>query len=219
MFNLIERAWNFFHHRLIHAPRGGGKPVPAAAFDEEYRSGRWDHFIGPSEQARYEMLVKLIQSHHPSPSLLDVGCGSGRLAAMLDPGRISEYVGLDISVEGLKRARALNLPHAVFASGDFETWRPSKSYDAIIFNESIGYARHPASTAAAFSRYLKPAGVLIISYFRSGNYGPIWKSLDNRFIIIESRVVTNNQGQTWDLKVLRPKPCPRPFLRRPRNQT
>ncbi len=205
MPNFIQRAWNYFYYRLVHAPRGGGKPVPATALDEEYRSGHWDHFTGPSEQARHDTLVELIYAHSSKPALLDLGCGSGRLAAMLDPARIKEHLGVDLSEEGLKRARALNLPHARFESGNFEVWRPAKLYDVITFNECLGYAKHPATTAATFGRHLAPGGVMIISHFRWGNYGPVWKSLDEHFNVIDARTATNDKGQVWDLKVLRPK--------------
>ncbi|AOS45736.1 trans-aconitate 2-methyltransferase [Lacunisphaera limnophila] len=206
MPNLLQRAWNFIHYRLIHAPRGGGKPVPATALDEEYRSGHWDHFTGPSEQARHEQLVALIYAHAPGPTLLDLGCGSGRLAAMLDPRRISEHLGVDLSEEGLARARALGLAHARFESGNFETWRPAKPYDVITFNECLGYARHPAVTAAAFGRHLTPGGVLIVSHFRWGNWREIWRSVEKEFTVVATASATNDQGQVWDLKVLRPRP-------------
>ncbi|CAM2830345.1 class I SAM-dependent methyltransferase [Rariglobus hedericola] len=206
MSNPLKRAWNFFYYRFIHAPRGGGKPVPVSALDHEYSSGNWDHFTGPSEQARHEVLLELIYKYSDGlPSLLDLGCGSGRLAAMIDPSRVSEHLGVDLSEEGLARARALNLSHARFESGNFEIWRPAKSYDVITFNECLGYAVHPATTAATFGRYLTPGGVMIISHFRWGNHAAVWKSLEDHFTVVEARTATNDQGQIWDLKVLRPK--------------
>jgi len=209
MANFFHRAWNYVFYRLFHAPRGGGKPVSAAALDEEYRSGNWDHFTGPSEQARHEILLELIYAQGGKPAILDLGCGSGRLAAMLDPERISEHLGLDLSVEGLARARKLDLPHGQFQHGNFETWRPEKLYDLITFNECLGYATHPAITAATFADYLKPSGVLIISHFRYGNYVAVWKSLEQNFSVVAERTAINDQHQVWDLKVLRPKPAPR----------
>ena len=206
MPTVLSRLWNFFHYRFIHAPRGGGKPVPVSALNHEYTSGNWDHFTGPSEQARHEVLLELIYKYGGAlPSLLDLGCGSGRLATMIDPARISEHLGVDLSEEGLKRARALGLAHVRFDSGNFETWRPAHPYNVITFNECLGYAAPPAATAAAFGRHLTPQGVLIISHFRWGNYVPVWKSLDAHFTVLEARTAANDQGQIWDLKVLRPR--------------
>lgn len=204
MGNPIKRVWNFFYYRFVHAPRGGGKPVPVDALNEEYRSGNWDHFFGPSEQARHEILVELIYAHGgQKPDLLDLGCGSGRLAAMLDPQRMGEHLGVDLSTEGLARASALNLSHARFEQGNFEEWRPAKSYDVVTFNECIGYAVHPASTASTFARFIKPGGVMIISHFRYGNHVAVWKSIEEHFSVVDARTAANDRGQVWDLKVLK----------------
>jgi SAM-dependent methyltransferase len=203
MTDPLRRVWNYLHYRWVHAPRGGGKPVPPAVLDAEYRSGNWDHFFGPDELARHELLLELIYAHSPRPSLLDLGCGSGRLAAMVSPARLSAYLGVDISAEGLRRARALQLPHGRFELGDFETWRPVEAFDVITFNECLGYARHPAETAASVSRHLKPGGVLIVSHFRWGNHEAIWRSLDKVFIVVAARTASNHKGQIWDLKSLR----------------
>lgn len=205
MSNPIKRAWNFFYYRLVHAPRGGGKPVPATALDEEYRSGNWDHFFGPDELARHQLLLELIYAQSPRPSLLDLGCGSGRLASMIDPARISRYLGVDVSEEGLRRARALNLAHGRFEIGNFETWRPAESFDVITFNECLGYAKVPADTAVAMARHLSPGGHLIVSHYRWGNHEAVWQSLTRHFDIVGERTATNAKGQVWDLKSLRPR--------------
>lgn len=203
MPNILRKAWNFFYYRLVHAPRGGGKPVPPSALDEEYRSGNWDHFFGPEELERHEKLLELIYAHGPRPTLLDLGCGSGRLAYMIDPSRIGAYLGVDISEEGLRRAKLLNLPHGRFENGNFETWRPSTPFDVITFNECLGYARIPAETAASMARHLAPGGVLIVSHFRWGNHAAVWKALAEYFTVIDERTATNPKGQIWDLKSLR----------------
>ena len=205
MPTLLRKIWNFFYYRFVHAPRGGGKPVPPAALDEEYRSGNWDHFFGPDELARHELLLELIYAHSPRPSLLDLGCGSGRLAAMLDSNRLGGYLGVDLSEEGLRRARELNITHGRFESGNFETWRPTEAFDVITFNECLGYARVPAETAALMARHLKPDGVLIVSHFRWGNHEAVWRALDRVFTVIDTRSATNAKGQIWDLKSLRPR--------------
>lgn len=205
MPNLIQKAWNFLHYRLIAAPRGGGKPVPASALDREYSSGNWDHFFGPDELARHEILVELVHAAHPRPRLLDIGCGSGRFASMLNPTRLAGYQGVDLSNEGLARARALGLPHGNFHQGNFEEWTPLDRYDVITFNECIGYASSPARTAVRFARSLRPGGVVIVSHFRFGNHSAVWRSLGKHFTFVTERTATNAKGQIWDLKVLAPR--------------
>ena len=203
MSNIARKAWNFLYYRLVHAPRGGGKPVPPSALDEEYRSGNWDHFFGEDELARHEALLELIYAQGSRPTLLDLGCGSGRLAYMIDPARIGGYLGVDLSEEGLRRARSLNLPHGRFEQGNFETWRPAEPFDVITFNECLGYARIPAETAASMAKHVAPGGVLIVSHFRWGNHAAVWKSLEEYFTVAGERTATNSKGQVWDLKALR----------------
>ena len=203
MTEKLRRVWSYLHYRWVHAPGGGGKPVPPAALDAEYRSGNWDHFFGPDELVRHEVLLELIYAHSPRLSLLDLGCGSGRLASMVSPTRLSAYLGVDISEEGLRRAQALQLPHGRFQLGDFETLRPAEAFDVITFNECLGYARRPVDTAVTMARHLNPGGVLIVSHFRWGNHRAIWRSLDQAFAVTSARIASNTKGQTWDLKSLR----------------
>jgi SAM-dependent methyltransferase len=202
MPNIIHKAWNYVYYRLVHAPRGGGKPVPPDALDHEYRSGNWDHFLGPDELVRHELLLELIYARGDTFSLLDLGCGSGRLASMVDTSRLNAYLGVDLSDEGLSRSQALNLPHGRFLKGNFEEWRPTESFDVITFNECLGYARVPAETAASMARHLKPGGVLIVSHFRWGNHEAVWASLDKYFTVVDERTARNDKGSVWDIRSL-----------------
>jgi len=206
MPSLLRRILQKLRHRFWLAPRGGGKPVPLQALDAEYHSGNWDHFFGPDELARHEQMVALILAQGPRVSLLDLGCGSGRLLSMLPPERLDAYLGVDLSTEGLKRAGSLGLPHARFQQADFTLWRPSGRYDVITFNECIGYAECPARVAADFARHLNPGGVVIVSHFRWGNHEAVWRSLEKYFTVVTARTASNDKGQLWDLRVLSPRP-------------
>ena len=200
----VHRVCNYLVHRFVRAPRGGGKPVPEAAMDAEYASGRWDSFFGSDETPRYETLVRLIRMIAPHPRLLDVGCGNGRLPTMFAPGELPAYLGLDLSREGLRRAESLKLPGARFVHADFEEWRPGfGAWDVIVFNESIGYARDPAQVAQAYAASLPADGSLIVSIFRYGNWRQQWFRIEQVFEVAHAETVTNVQGKTWDLRVLK----------------
>jgi SAM-dependent methyltransferase len=206
MLQFLRKVCDYAAYKFLRAPRGGGKPVPARALDAEYRSGHWDTFFGSEEEPRYTALLEMITRYHHRPRLLDVGCGSGRLAALLVPDRVETYTGLDLSLEGLNRARSLALSNAEFIHADFESW-PGNGlrYDVIIFNESIGYARDPAQVARSFAAKLGPGGALIVSYYRSGNHEAIWRRLYRDFTFSDEKEVHNDTGLVWDLKVLQPR--------------
>jgi SAM-dependent methyltransferase len=141
----------------------------------------------------------------PQPTVLDVGCGSGRLAQLLTPVRPARYLGMDLSGAALQRAQALGLEGCEFIRGDFETWLPNERFDVVVFNESIGYARDPAATVRRFFDYLNPPGGLVISYYRSGSHAAIWHRIAGVAETIQAVVVRNERGAIWDIKLLRPR--------------
>jgi SAM-dependent methyltransferase len=154
------------------------------------------------------VLAGAIHHFHPAqPAILDLGAGSGRLAVALQPYAPGRYLGVDLSPEAVARARGLNLPGAEFTPGDFETWRPAETFDAIVFNESIGYARDPAATFQAFAAHLKPEGRFFVSLYESGSSAAQWRRIERACAVVEATSVRDRTGEkTWDIKVLAPRP-------------
>ena len=194
--------------KFVRDPAGYGRPVPAAALDQEYASGHWDHFFSFAELPRNLVLAGAINHFFPrEPAVLDLGCGSGRLGTVFQRYPFSRYLGVDVSAEGVARAGALALPRMEFVEGNYETWRPEGAFDAIAFNECIGYARDPAATLAAFRPHLRPGGLFFLSHFRFGSYAAQWRRMATVCATVEAAAVTSADGEkTWDIKVLRPHP-------------
>ncbi len=203
---LLPRLWRRLRMAIYGRRAGLGNPVPADALDQEYASGHWDHFFGPGELPRHEVLVDLISARPGRFRLLDLGCGSGRLASLLPADRLEGYLGVDVSAEGLRRARALGLPapRDRFERRDFELWTPDAgAFDVVTFNECLGYAADPLRTALRFAAALPAGGDLLVSHFRSGNHAEFWRRLSRRFDFPDARVVANPDGRVWDLRRLR----------------
>jgi trans-aconitate methyltransferase len=204
--SLLGQFADRLRQRFFLRPIGYGHPVPKEALDAEYRSGHWDHFGSSDEFPRYERLAGLIGGMFPqAPAVLDLGCGSGRLAILLQKRPLAGYLGVDLSSEGVGRARGLQLPGMEFVEGDFETWRPTATFDVIVFNESAGYARDPAALLVAFSRHLRPGGFIIVSQFRFGNHRALWRRILRTSEVVRTEIVTagKNGRLTWDLRALR----------------
>jgi len=192
--------------KFLLGPAGYGRPVERAALDGEYRSGAWAHFHELPELPRQSVVVGCVTELYKNPAILDVGCGSGRLAQLFQPHAFRRYLGVDLSAEGIRLARGLGLARCEFVEGDFETWRPAEKFDVIIFSECIGYARDPGALVAAFLPWLEPGGTVVISYFRSGHWQAYWRRIDRHLQVFQAMSLANGQGQTWDIKLLRPRP-------------
>jgi SAM-dependent methyltransferase len=205
--SLLSRLNDRIARKIFRDRAGYGRPIPKEALDLEYRMGHWDHFFAFDELPRNLVLAGVMNHLFKRPSVLDLGCGSGRLAAVFQTYPFSRYLGVDLSSEGVARARALNLPSMDFIEGDFETWRPDSCFDAIVFNECIGYARDPAATLKSFGPHLTEGGSFFLSHFRFGNYAAQWRRMERVCSLAAATAVMSPKGQVWDIKVLRPRPA------------
>jgi trans-aconitate methyltransferase len=191
-------------YKYFEAPAGYGRPIPREAADAEYASGAWRHFHELPELARQAVIVVTVSQLHQNPAVLDVGCGSGKLAQLFQPYPCRRYLGVDFSTEGIRLARTLGLKGCEFVEGDFTTWRPKEMFDVIIFSECLGYAPDPGALTVAFLPFLMPVGQMIVSHFRFGHWQAFWRRLARHLRTLESTTLTNARGQTWDVKVLQP---------------
>lgn len=204
-------TWSHFKERLVQKfvrdPAGYGRPISKEALDHEYSSGNWDHFFSFSELPRNLVLAGAINHIFPdSPRVLDLGCGSGRLATVFKRYPFTRYMGVDVSSEAVHRAQSLGLPRMEFIEGNYETWRPAEQFEAISFNECIGYAADPAATLRAFSAHLAPGGMFFLSHFRFGAYAAQWRRMETVCETVHAAAVSSGDGlQTWDIRILRPR--------------
>ena len=100
-------------------------------------------------------------------SVMEVGCGSGRalnLAAKHFPK--SNFVGYDLSEEGIKRAKSesqkSNLSNINFEIKDFITLQDSEKFDLILAFDAIHDQANPDTVLENISKALKPGGVFLM---------------------------------------------------------
>jgi 2-polyprenyl-3-methyl-5-hydroxy-6-metoxy-1,4-benzoquinol methylase len=201
MKSLLKRI----RQRFLLGPAGFGRPLDRSVLDREYTTGAWDHFRQAPELSRQILVAGLVAHWHPQPRVLDVGCGSGKFAELLLVHRPFRYLGFDLSPAGLEIARQQGLAGCEFEEGNLETWASEELFDVIVFNEVLGYASDPAQVLARMSRQLVPNGHLVLSVFRSGHWEALWRRSERAVNIIHATTVTNDKGQTWDIRVAEPK--------------
>ena len=178
--------------------RAGAWPPAAQAAGAAQPASNW--------VARAGGLPDYIQHINDSPSILDVGCGTGLLLRLLTRFGFKRYHGIDLSAEAISTASSLRIENAILEVADFEQWRPPPNqFDVIIFNESLYYTRRPASVLLEYSNALDEKGVMIVSMFRARHIPYIWRRLDRHFAVMNSTRLKNDKGEVWDIRVLRRK--------------
>lgn len=112
--------------------------------------------------------------------LLDVGCGTGDLAAIFAQHGWRAH-GIEPSEQAAEHARAAGV--AVVAGTLADAPWPEASFDSIIFNHSLEHIPDPAEAVAQAARLLRPGGVLAIAVPNFGSwhrrfFGSAWFQLD-----------------------------------------
>jgi SAM-dependent methyltransferase len=138
-----------------------------AGYDElAPRFGEWGERIEGDPWERF--LDDLAGRLPDGASVLDLGCGNGAKTARL--ARRFEVVGVDISEEQLRLARA-QVPGATFVQADFaELDVPAESLDAVTAFYSMVHVprdQHP-DLFARIRRWLRPGGLFLASLSHVG---------------------------------------------------
>ena len=112
--------------------------------------------------------------------LLDVGCGTGDLAAAFAKGGWS-VAGIEPSVQAAEHAREAGVEAVTGTLAD-APWEDGH-FDAIVFNHSLEHIDEPAQAIADAARLLRPGGLLAIAVPNFGSwhrrfFGSAWFQLD-----------------------------------------
>ncbi len=197
--------------RMARTRPDRGRPVARETWDRQYRDGIWEWLDSIGEFAHYMVIAGYVHYLFKSPTILDVGCGQGRLAELLAAFSITRYLGIDLSAEAIQHARRRIRSPARFRVADLNAWHPPGQFSVIVFCESLNYAIHPVSTLVRYARALEKDGAIIVSLVRHRNHGRIWKNAARHFRTADSTTVINPHRATWDIRVLRPAPLTSPL--------
>jgi 2-polyprenyl-3-methyl-5-hydroxy-6-metoxy-1,4-benzoquinol methylase len=155
-----------------------------------------DRAIATNNYLRGRLFLDMIRSRAVAGgSVLDYGCGPGRLAHLIARNGFSVRA-VDTSNVMIERARELDCTDLKL---QFDTIGlgaealESHSYDAIVCSSVIEYVARPDELLRQFHRALHPSGVLAISY---ANRSSLWRRYWERNAEANPMFTPNNQ--TWD---------------------
>lgn len=93
------------------------------------------------------------------PTLLDVGCGTGRLMAELSA--YAECVGVDVSLRAVQLAEAKNLKAKLGAATELPF--PNQTFDFVVISDVLEHIEDDRLVMSEIVRVLKPLGQVIIT--------------------------------------------------------
>ncbi len=142
-----------------HSPnRWLARDVPRGpAYDE-----RWTRMAAEGKNVHGE--ADLVESLGPR-SVLDAGCGTGRVAIELARRGI-DVVGVDLDPSMLAAARA-KAPHLTWITGDLASIDLGRAFDAVVQAGNVMIFLAPGSEAAvvgAMARHLRAGGALVAGF-------------------------------------------------------
>ena len=119
-------------------------------------------------------VVELLQAK-PHERILDVGCGTGDLAATLTA-QGAQIVGIDLSQNMIEAAQQ-KYPHIDFHVGDATKLHYSNEFDAIFSNATLHWITTPQLAIDCLYRALKSGGRFVAEFGGIGNVAHITTAL------------------------------------------
>lgn len=140
-------------------------PAPVSGDDTTVRDTwnptQYERFRTEREQPFHD-LVALI-TRRPAARVVDLGCGTGLLTAVLHRELGAETtLGVDSSDAMLERARTLEVAGLEFARGDISAWEPDAPFDVVFSNAALQWVGEHPALFARLKRVLVPGGELAV---------------------------------------------------------
>jgi SAM-dependent methyltransferase len=106
-------------------------------------------------------LAEFVTGLGPVGVALDLGCGDGRVSALLDAGELTLADVSDVALE--RAARRLPAAHVVALTPDAALPLPDNAFDLVLCTETIEHVRDVQLLLSEARRVLRPGGRLAVS--------------------------------------------------------
>jgi SAM-dependent methyltransferase len=140
----------------------GNRWLAEAGGRSETYDRRWEELAAAGQNVHGE--ADLVESLGPG-SVLDAGCGTGRVAAELARRGI-EVVGVDLDASMLEKARAKQ-PDVPWVVGDVADLDLGRRFDVVVLAGNVMIFLAPGTEAAVvanMARHLEPGGALVAGF-------------------------------------------------------
>jgi len=192
-----ESSWEVLQARKLSTDPSKLTQFWDARWKEQYA----DILDEVPEFGRHGVIAECLNRLVESGSILDVGCGTGIIAQLIDRNSMS-YIGIDISEIPLGKARLHPKRNwAQFIQVPVEEYNPNAKFEAIVLNEVLYYLNQDV-TLHRFKEWLKNPGILIISAFDfPEGREALEKSAAKLKVLAELNIENKIQKLRWNILV------------------
>jgi len=184
-------------------------PVSVNKWDAEYAGDDYAERLDTiTHVAHHSAILGYLTYGARKPTVLDVGCGHGRLLRLLSGLGFAQYVGMDWSSQAVQRARSLSIPHTRFEVADMNHWDTTERFDAVVLNNCLSYSVDPGQLFERALGWLAEDGLVIVAMYRGLGARYIWSLIHSAPVdqLAACAVKDVRTGAVWDVKALRPRP-------------
>ena len=139
----------------------------AQQFDDLYEDERLlVRLLRPGLFRRRQLAVETVRAY-PAPSVLDVGCGSGRIGEFVLEAGAARYLGIDFSEPMIELARARLERFAdriELVTDDFLTSAVAGTFDVVLALGLFDYLPNPDAFVARMFELSAPGGCVVGSF-------------------------------------------------------
>lgn len=143
-----------------------------ATVQDAWNPQQYEKFKDQRSQPFFDLMALL--QPVKSASAIDLGCGTGELTLQLHKHLLSsETVGIDSSVEMLRKAQAINDGETSglrFEQKNIESWSAPTSVDVIFSNAALQWCAHHNELFVNLKNNLRPGGQIAIQMPMNHDY-------------------------------------------------
>jgi 2-polyprenyl-3-methyl-5-hydroxy-6-metoxy-1,4-benzoquinol methylase len=172
-------------------------------WDERFENVYCKVLENASEMGRHGVIAEIINRTVLKGNILDVGCGTGILSALVDLKRF-QYLGIDISEVALRSAKEKRKkPNVTFQRASIESFDPQHQFDVIVFNEVLYYLDYK-NVVKQIAGWVNRSKLIIASIFDFDEGYKLRKWLQNNTNIISEIIIENPKDNLkWYVNALK----------------
>ncbi len=131
------------------------------AGNDTWNPDQYDRFKAERQRPFFDLAAMV--EPQPGMHVLDLGCGTGELTAILHSELGAAHtLGLDSSPAMLEKAEAHAIPDLTFEQRDIEEDLPAASYNLVFSNAALHWVADHARLLARLTQVLRPGGQVAI---------------------------------------------------------